>query len=455
MLKIFASYKRADRPFLDLLLPLLRRVHGKDSIWFDDDIPGGSAWWPVILYHIDLCPAFVFLMSNDALRSEYCLAELREAIRLNKQVFPVICRLQTELPKDLDPELATFLRNRNWITLVNRQGGIDPEQMVRLNEDIRDALNQLPADILPPKTPEPTPEPQVKDKPKPRLGMSISWAVGLMIVLLAAVIFAVLRGQTETPSDSSTPTLSATTAVAVVDVESPTPTESPTDSASATPSDTPTLTLSPTITDTPDFVVAAQTVAAQGTLDYDNARAAETVMAATLYREQTATQTTLYEQQTATQAAIGTATATQWTKTPTPDATLTITALIADWATQTQAAHFTATVTLWTYTPMPTSTSNREPQLVVIVKDGISVRQSDSFESPRVGAIAEGETVELLGVTPSGTWFLVRTNTGQGWISRTLVTDGLIQLYGDLEILPVIRPYKTSTPTPDPDALPP
>jgi formylglycine-generating enzyme required for sulfatase activity len=348
MLKIFASYKRADRPFLDQMLPLLRRAHGKDSVWFDDDIPGGSDWWAVILHHIDVCPVFVFLMSNDALRSDYCLAELREAIRLNKTILLVICRLQTELPKDLDPDLARFLKARQWTTLVNQYGKIEADGMVKLNEDIRDALADVPSDPLPPKTPDPTPEPIVTDA----VGRPawVSWALIGIVALMFVGVLGLLANRAADETPTQTPTDAATTAVAQVEVESQT----------VSPTDSPTLILTPaetsTLAHTPDYVAAAQTVAAQGTLDFQNARAAETVAAATLYREQTATQTALYEQQTATQAAIWTATATQWTLTPTPNATLTITALIAEWATGTQAADFTATATQWTATPTPTAT---------------------------------------------------------------------------------------------------
>ena len=81
-------------------------------------------------------------------------------------------------------------------------------------------------------------------------------------------------------------------------VLTPTPTTSHTPSLTETPSQTPTITLSPPVTETPDYVAAAKTVAAQATLDFQNARAGETIAAATLYSEQTATQTALYEQQT-------------------------------------------------------------------------------------------------------------------------------------------------------------
>ena len=126
------------------------------------------------------------------------------------------------------------------------------------------------------------------------------WMSWLLVIIVALVgigatgLFISRRRHSLTP----TPTSEPTTAVAVGDVESPTPTTSHTPSLTETPSQTPTITLSPPVTETPDYVAAAKTVAAQATLDFQNARAGETIAAATLYSEQTATQTALYEQQT-------------------------------------------------------------------------------------------------------------------------------------------------------------
>ena len=103
MADIFISYSRADRQFIDQLVPLIRRVHGNDSVWYDDDIHGGADWWQMILDEIGQCQLFVYLISNESLESPYCQAELREALRLNKTVLPVIVRrLRPAYPGNVD-----------------------------------------------------------------------------------------------------------------------------------------------------------------------------------------------------------------------------------------------------------------------------------------------------------------------------------------------------------------
>ena len=92
MARIFISYSRSDRPFIDQFVPLIRRVYGNDSLWYDDDIHGGSNWWRMILTEIGKCDLFIYLISNESLESPYCQAELCEALRLKKQILPVIVR---------------------------------------------------------------------------------------------------------------------------------------------------------------------------------------------------------------------------------------------------------------------------------------------------------------------------------------------------------------------------
>ena len=98
MAQIFISYSRADRQFLDRFVPLLRKVYGNSSLWYDDDIHGGVDWWEMILRKIADCELFIYLVSNDALASPYCQAELREALRLKKQILPVVVRPKTQYP---------------------------------------------------------------------------------------------------------------------------------------------------------------------------------------------------------------------------------------------------------------------------------------------------------------------------------------------------------------------
>ncbi|MEO1442971.1 MAG: toll/interleukin-1 receptor domain-containing protein [Chloroflexota bacterium] len=116
MARIFVSYSRADRQFIDQFIPLIRRVYGNDSVWFDDDIHGGVVWWQMILNEVGKCDLFVYLVSNESLESPYCQAELREALRLNKAILPVIVRrLKPPYPGNIADDLAPMLRKTQYV----------------------------------------------------------------------------------------------------------------------------------------------------------------------------------------------------------------------------------------------------------------------------------------------------------------------------------------------------
>jgi len=188
MPRIFISYKRADRPFLKRLLSLLQIVRD-NNIWHDEQIAGGESWWEKILREIAECDVFIYLLSNDSLKSPYCLAEFAEAVRLNKIIIPVVCRLQTEIPKRFpksvsDPQtLKAILRKTQWITLINSDGEIDTAAFISLNETIRISKSEKTQS---PQTPDPTPMPPVDDKTF--LGKILSTQAWVSIVIIVAII---------------------------------------------------------------------------------------------------------------------------------------------------------------------------------------------------------------------------------------------------------------------------
>ena len=93
MARIFVSYSRADAQFVQDFIPLIRRVYkGQHVIWYDDEIHGGSKWWDMILGEVERADLFLYLISSDSLDSQYCQAEFREALRLNKAILPVLVR---------------------------------------------------------------------------------------------------------------------------------------------------------------------------------------------------------------------------------------------------------------------------------------------------------------------------------------------------------------------------
>jgi hypothetical protein len=89
-MSIFISYARKDRAAVDTLRHDLERA--RSSVWLDDELTGGQAWWETILGEIRSCELFVFALSPDSLRSKACQAELRYAVELKRPLLAVMVR---------------------------------------------------------------------------------------------------------------------------------------------------------------------------------------------------------------------------------------------------------------------------------------------------------------------------------------------------------------------------
>ena len=162
MVDIFISYSRADRQFIEQFIPLVRRVYGNNSLWYDDDIHGGTDWWQTILNEIENCELFIYLVSNESLESSYCQAELKEALRLKKQILPVIVRrLKPSYPGNIDDELAVFLRKTHYVDMSRgfHDANIIAGLYAAINRLSENAQQDVPIVI----NDNPTPEPPVTD----------------------------------------------------------------------------------------------------------------------------------------------------------------------------------------------------------------------------------------------------------------------------------------------------
>lgn len=220
MARIFVSYSRADRQFVDEFVPLLYRVYGKESLWFDDDITGGETWWPLILSQIQGCELFIYLLSNDALTSPYCQAELREALRLHKRVLPVIVRPKTQIDEQVPEDLRTTLQATQWVDLS--RGFKDYQANASLYAAINHSLEQaLPPDVEP-LSPEPVSKPEVLDKPVRRQLVGGWGVVAMMLLALVGItLFIITQNPGSLPTEQpAQPT--ATTSVATQVVSEPT-----------------------------------------------------------------------------------------------------------------------------------------------------------------------------------------------------------------------------------------
>ena len=99
--KVFISYSRVDTDFIENIYPLLGRKYGFENIWYDDWLHGGDDWWKTILEHVAWCDIFIYILSNEAVTSEYCQAEFAEAQRLSKHIITIQVRDRTKLDDTL------------------------------------------------------------------------------------------------------------------------------------------------------------------------------------------------------------------------------------------------------------------------------------------------------------------------------------------------------------------
>jgi formylglycine-generating enzyme required for sulfatase activity len=112
MTQIFISYSHVDFPFLEQFAKRLKRIVPKASIWYDDEgLHGGDVWWEEILNAVAVSDLFIYLLSNESVKSEYCQAEFKEARRLQKRIITVQIRDRTELTDDLDDIQYVDMKN--------------------------------------------------------------------------------------------------------------------------------------------------------------------------------------------------------------------------------------------------------------------------------------------------------------------------------------------------------
>lgn len=143
-MSIFISYARKDRAAAETLRHDLERA--RRSVWLDDELTGGQAWWETILGQIRSCDLFVFALSPDSLRSKACQSELRYAIELKRPLLPVMVR-------SVSVQLApAAIADTQIIDYTERTA----DSAVAL---ITAAANQPPAPALPEQLPAPPPPP--------------------------------------------------------------------------------------------------------------------------------------------------------------------------------------------------------------------------------------------------------------------------------------------------------
>ncbi len=114
-LDVFISYSRADTDFARKINEALQ-IQGKTA-WFDQEsISSGADFQQEIQKGIEQCDNFLFIISPDAIESEYCVEEVEFAASLNKRFVTVLHRPVAE--DKIHPAFA----NLQWIDFKKHNG---------------------------------------------------------------------------------------------------------------------------------------------------------------------------------------------------------------------------------------------------------------------------------------------------------------------------------------------
>jgi hypothetical protein len=242
--RLYISYSRADKAFVTKLAHYLYRAY--DEVWFDEHRYGGDIWWDELLWNLKACDIFIYLISPQSVEATYCQAEYAEALRLRKQILPVVIRDQAPVPADLEV-----------LPLVNMVGPLDASNVGELLAALKQLEYRFSKAPLPPLDPKPTPVPPVDDDLPPhrfpgRLAALLVISGALLIILGFAsrqVVTPTVPTPTETPLPP-TATIIPPTEAPASSTSTATTAPSSTSTPSSTPTPTPTATLTPTPTRT-------------------------------------------------------------------------------------------------------------------------------------------------------------------------------------------------------------
>lgn len=160
MTRLFISYSRRDKDFVKVLVEMLREdllPEPEHSTWYDGRLNGGQHWWREILRQIARSDIFLFMLSEESLRSEYCKAELQEAWRLQKLTLTVQLDSRAVIPSNL-----------KLIQCVDMSSGVDdPAAIRKLVRALRYLESQIPESAPPPRSLTITPLPDTEDLDDP------------------------------------------------------------------------------------------------------------------------------------------------------------------------------------------------------------------------------------------------------------------------------------------------
>lgn len=387
MSKFFISYSRVDLSFVQDLYKRLQQMRPRDVIWFDkahDGLLGGDSWWDEILDNIADSDIFIYVLSNESVQSAYCRAEFQEARRLQKRIITIQARDRTKLTDEL--------RDIQYVDMKNGVDDIDAITSLSGAMDRQIAQVKRKRALWRPRTPKPSDEQPITRvnmdtdidtptlvAPRPIDGEGdassnipfVPILIGVVIVVAVLGVIGLMSSNgnnavTQTPASQDVAQVGGDLNSTPTNTDDVEPTNEPT--VTDEPTESPSPENSPTPTNTPNIAQEAETLVAEIT--------AQQFIANTTA---TSAQTTLEAGQTLTQEAQETATATVWTKTPTPDYTASVESLLTQWyqgtATEQSIVDATATATLWTATP--TQSPVELAQIPVTVNDDWTIYEQE------------------------------------------------------------------------------
>lgn len=134
-MKLFVSYRSTDSSNVDPIVARLRSLGYE--VWQDKtSIPPGQDWWEAICEGIVGCDVFLFMVSEESVKSFACLAELSYAHELNLPIIPFVIEGQWtynaggkhdvdfwgDIPEELTDSRAQFLfyEGANFVGKLNQ-----------------------------------------------------------------------------------------------------------------------------------------------------------------------------------------------------------------------------------------------------------------------------------------------------------------------------------------------
>ena len=98
---IFVSYSHDD---MDLIAPFISALQNSYNVWFDEglDYRTEETWVEQIASQIEKCSIFLFAMTDNSLKSDYCKKELYYASKVKKPFINILFNENVQLPSWFD-----------------------------------------------------------------------------------------------------------------------------------------------------------------------------------------------------------------------------------------------------------------------------------------------------------------------------------------------------------------